>query len=692
MAEPLTLSLTDRILHPHTKGMVGLFFEDINSAADGGLYAEMLENRSFEAMDGYGCPGSYYTIPDPGYAWSAYGGAQLKFVTGSPLSPVNPHYMRLVTTGAGQGFSNKAYDGICLKKGLAYHVSFYARVITEGSFRASVRVEKDGKVYAAGEAALTPSHMPGLFTDLPDPEGIKEKYPKFYQDIFGKMSSGTADGKCPDTAPISRWIRYELDLAAEENVRGAGFVLTVDGAGTFEFDLISMIPCDAVAGIFRKDLFEALNELQPGFIRFPGGCIVEGVSLENRYRWKNTVGPLKDRKIIPNLWAFEYERGTGPDAHKDNDCHYGQTYGIGFYEFFLLCELLGAKPLPVLSVGLACQFRSMELVEPDSPEFKEYIQDALDLIEFANGNASSGWGKLRADMGHPEPFGLEMIGIGNEQWETEYVHFLERAHRFEAAIHDIYPEMKIVGTAGPGVEVPTAETLWTDYREQEKKGHHTFAVDEHFYMPPEWFLTHTGMYDHYPRDIAVFAGEYAAHTEKKENSMGAALAEAAFMTGLERNSDVVKLASYAPLFNRIGHSQWTPDLIWFDDERTYRTPGYYVQKLFSVYAGDVVFDDEKETGGIFRSTTGKCDPETGKVTEWILKLVSLQEEPRKLKIELPEGYLLPETCSVITLTGGKACSGSLPQEVRLTEEEQPCEELVLPAGAVQVICLKPNAT
>lgn len=272
---------------------------------------------------------------------------------------------------------------------------------------------------------------------------------------------------------------------------------------------------------------------------------------------------------------------------------YNQSYGIGFYEYFLLSEKLGAKPLPVLSVGLACQFQSDELVPIDSERFDEYLLDALDLIEFANGDVTTKWGKVRTQMGHPEPFRLEYIGIGNEQWETEKVDFFAKYRKFEKVIHAVYPEIQLLGSAGTDVTTDKYTKAWEFYRkENEMNSTFTAAVDEHYYMPPNWFYEHVHMYDEYSREIPVFAGEYAAHCEKKQNNWEAGLAEAAFMCGLEKNGDVIRFASAAPLFAREGYTQWIPDYIWFDADTSMGTPGYYVQKAFGNYTGKEGYEYE----------------------------------------------------------------------------------------------------
>ena len=570
-----TLTIKNKVSHQINPDMIGLFFEDINFAADGGLYAELIENRSFEAVKSKGKDHNYVFREDNLYAWSSIDGDDklLEISINQPISANNPHYLRFTAKKDGQGFKNKAYDGISLKKDLKYKISFYAREVTYPEGNILIKITKEGKTY--GETTIS-------FKNGKNP-------PKdWYHGII-------ADCDFLD------WEFYQGELTATDDIQGADFEIHLTKAGSVEFDLISMIPDDAVAGIFRKDLFNALKDLHPGFIRFPGGCIIEGTSLMRRYQWKNTVGKLKDRKINTNLWALRGGNTLGSEEMPD--CHYMQSYGLGFYEYFLLCELLSSekrvcKPLPVLNIGLACQFRTYDVVPIDSPEFTEYIQDALDLIEFANGPITSKWGKLRAEMGHPESFKMDMLAIGNEQWESKRVDLAPRYIAFEKAIHEKYPNIKCLGTAGPWVKHELYDKGWKVYREQMKTNKNfTYAVDEHYYVSPEWLYENVNFYDSYPRDVGVFAGEYAAHDKNLSNSIEAGMAEAAMMTGYERNGDVVKLASYAPLFNRIGHSQWTPDLIWFDADKVVLTPSYYVQKMFSDYSGNEALEldgQEKE--------------------------------------------------------------------------------------------------
>lgn len=665
-----------------TKGMFGLFFEDINYAADGGLYAEMIENRSFEAREAFGNPGSFYHVEDSGYAWSPVSQTEekpvMKYVMGTALSEANPHYLRFTATKANQGFANKAYDGIYLKKGETVNVVFYARAVRyEGDFTVSIReYDKDNSSYkdVCSKTIKAKKAIPfHCFWEI-ELETDDEKL----LNIKNMDKAGMAN--------TSDWVKYECTLTADSDAKAAKFVIELDKEGAVDFDFISVIPQSAKAGIFRRDLYEALEAMNPGFIRFPGGCIVEGISLENRYNWKNTVGRQEDRKYIPNLWAFDDDGSkTDLDAQRV-DSHYGQSYGIGFYEYFLLCEMLGAKPLPVLGVGVACQFRSKQVVDVNDEEFEKYVQDSLDLIEFANGSTDTKWGALRAKMGHPEPFNLEYLAVGNEQWETELINLFERNDIFEKAIHDNYPEIKILGSAGPVVDFKIADLAWDYYRgREEKKPGFSYAVDEHYYKSPEWMYENVSMYDNYPLNPGVFAGEYAAHTKDRANSMESALAEASFMTGLEINSRVIKLASYAPLFNRVGHSQWKPDMIWFDSTEVYLTPNYYVQSMYSNFAGDYTleFTDEMRAlreKGIYVSPTIK---ENGEI---ILKLVNTTETEVVLPLEDEAGEGIVTSAKLTILEAAGEVPEDMPQPTKVTEKEIAInKEITLPKFSFTVV-------
>ena len=581
---------------PVTPGMIGLFFEDINYNLDGGLYAELLENRNFESLRCYGVWDDYKTENDPLYAWKALSDAKLSIGTEDPVAEENPHYLKVQVQTPGAVFRNQAYDGVSMKKDASYRVSFYARSAEPVLVR--VRVNEGG--------------LPVAETRI--------------------LVHG------------AEWKQYVGMMTAMRDVVGGAFMVELLQAGTVDFDWFSLMPENAVLGLFRKDLFEKLKDLKPGFMRFPGGCIIEGNNLANRYQWKKTIGPVEHRVYNWNRWAVHGVPHKGePEweyTFESPYAHYGQTYGVGYYEYFLLCEAIGAKPLPVLSVGLACQYQSTELVPIDTPEFQEFIQDALDLIEFANGDVTTPWGARRAAMGHPEPFGMDRIGIGNEQWQTEFQDFYERYEAFEHAIHAVYPEMKLIGSAGPDVLTPRHEDAWKWIRTRAneriaKTGSQdfTYAVDEHYYVRPAWLYDHVHFYDEYPREVKVFAGEYAAHIEglagrfnaEEANRFEGALAEAAFLTGVERNADVVIMASYAPLIARSGWAQWSPDLIWCDGTTSYGTPSYYVQKLYSLYTAEQSLGVCTEGEGIFASVT------TGSHT--FLKVVNNTPEMKAVTIE-----------------------------------------------------------
>jgi len=652
--------------------MIGLFFEDINYAADGGLYAELLENRSFEFLDAGGDAGDYYTVYDGGYAWSAYPNrkaAVLRTVMGSPLTEENPHYMRVETTTSMAGLTNKGYDGICLKEGLNYHITFWARCVKyNGNF--CVWAEKDGQIATcpvySGEAAGS----------------------------TGSAKISARDGK--DESP-NYYKRYELTLQAAETLSGARFVLCLDEPGIVEFDFISMFPGDAVAGLFRRDLFELLRDLKPGFLRFPGGCIVEGNTLANRYRFKDSLKPVWARRNNWNRWAV-HENCPENNFHS-NYSHYNQTLGLGFYEYFLLCELIGAKPLPVLAVGFACQYQSTEQVGIDSPEFQECLQDALDLLEFANGGTDTKWGAVRAQMGHAKPFGLELLGIGNEQWQTERADFFERYTAFEKAIHAYDPAVRLIGSAGPDITSKRYTAAWDFYRKHQQQQSFAYAVDEHYYVKPEWLLEHTDFYDNYPREVKVFAGEYAAHplsgmNRADANTLEGALAEAAFLTGVERNADVVVLASYAPLFARIGYAQWSPDLIWFDAQRAYVSPSYHVQKMYSHNLGTVTLDTadaEKEAAkrGIYYSLS--CLEKNGTQDSLILKIVNTRDTECQIHLS-PDPIWGERTYFQAQLLTGNASetvhSLKIPEQATLRECQGRVKDgLALPAHSFAVVRL-----
>lgn len=416
-----------------------------------------------------------------------------------------------------------------------------------------------------------------------------------------------------------------------------------EGNGVIDLDMISLFPTDTWKGRpdgMRADMIQMLADLKPGFIRFPGGCIVEGFDLSQRYRWKNTVGPLEERQLIINRWNFEFAHRPAPD--------YFQTFGLGFFEYFQLAKDIGAEPLPILNAGMACQFNTAEIVPLH--QLDPYVQDALDLIEFANGDTTTKWGKVRARMGHPAPFNLKLLGVGNENWGPQY---LERLKIFTKAVKEKYPDIKLVNSAGTD---PGGERF--DYLNAELRKINADIIDEHYYRRPDWFLENAKRYDNYPRQGSkIFAGEYAAQSDRtvsvnNRNNWLTALAEGAFMTGLERNADVVYMASYAPLFAHAEAWQWTPDLIWVDNLRSYATPNYYVQKLYSHYKGThvvpVLFHNQAVAGQDSLYASAVVDKKTNEI---ILKVVNASGKAQQSDVVIDGVRKLNANATLTVLKG-----------------------------------------
>lgn len=518
---------------PVQSTMYGLFFEDINYAADGGLYAELVMNRSFE-------------FPNNLAGWDISGKVTLK--DDGPFDK-NPHYVRMAPAGHNDKHTmieNRGFFGMGVTGGEEYRFSVWARVPDGGNAK--------------------------LWIDLVDNAtmGEDQKLGNASVEVSGK-----------------EWKKYTTVIKPKRTFAKAHLRVWGDSKATTDVEHVSLFPVNTYKGRengLRRDLAQALEDIHPGVFRFPGGCIVEGTDLATRYQWKNTIGPVENRPLNENRWHYTFTQRYYPD--------YFQTYGLGFYEFFLLSEDIGAEPLPVLSVGLSCQFQNKK--ESDHvpvDQLDPYIQDCLDLIEFANGDVTTEWGKKRAEMGHPAPFNLKLIGVGNEQWDDLYY---DRLEIFMKAIRAKYPDIKIVGTSGPDSEGKMFDKGWAAMKRLKAD-----LVDEHFYRNEDWFLaTAEGKakwpncgalrYDSYDRKgPKVFAGEYACHGKNnhKWNHYETSILEAAFMTGMERNADVVHMTAYAPLFAHVEGWQWRPDLIWYDNLRSFRSVSYYVQQLFAQHAG-----------------------------------------------------------------------------------------------------------
>ena len=501
--------------------MYGIFFEDINYAADGGLYGELVKNRSFE-------------FPDALMGWKAFGKFEVK--NDGPFERC-PHYVVLNYSGhndTATGLQNEGYFGIGIDKDEEYRFTVWAKTVS-------------------GDANVEVS--------LVD-ESTMEEHQEF----------ATAELKVSG----NEWKKYELILKSPKTVQKANLRLLLKGKNGVALEHVSLFPKhtfkDRENGM-RRDLAQALYDLHPGVFRFPGGCIVEGSSLDQRYQWKNSIGPVENRPLNGNRWLSTFNYRLFPD--------YYQSYGLGFYEYFLLSEDIGAEPLPVLNVGMACQFQNQN--DPSAhvavKDLQPYIQDCLDLIEFANGDVNTTWGKKRAEMGHPAPFNLKFLAVGNEQWDDLYY---ERLRPFVKAIKAKYPNIKLIGTSGPDSEGEMFEKGWKAMKELKAD-----LVDEHFYRDEHWFLSHGLRYEGYDRKgPKVFAGEYACHGKgKKWNHFETSLYEAAFMTDLERNADVVDMATYAPLFAHVDGWQWRPDMIWYDNTRMFKSVSYYVQQRYACNKG-----------------------------------------------------------------------------------------------------------
>jgi alpha-L-arabinofuranosidase len=569
--------------------MWGIFFEDINLAADGGVYAELVKNRSFE-------------FASPLMGWRELGkngsAGNILVMNREGSNQNNPRFIRATCTSNQRSFgiSNEGFRGMGIKANHQYEFSVLAKSA------------KGTKVAISVELVNSKGEPIGSYSFTPTVDDWK-KY-------TGVITTTETDPKCS----LSIWFT---------------------GKGSIDMDMISLFPKDTWKnrpGGMRSDLVQLLADLKPGFLRFPGGCIVEGRELATRYQWKTTVGDVDQRKVIVNRWNTEFRHRPTPD--------YYQSFGLGFFEYFQLAEDIGAEPLPILNCGMACQFNTAEVV-PTS-QLDPYIQDALDLIQFANGGTSTKWGQLRARMGHPAPFNLKMLGVGNEQWGPQYI---ERYIVFSRAIKAKYPNIKLVNSVGPDPEGERFNFLNDTLRKMKAD-----FLDEHYYRSPEWFTQNAMRYDNYDRKgPKIFAGEYAAQSVQtvspdNKNNWKCALSEAAFMTGLERNADVVNMASYAPLFAHEEGWQWTPNLIWFDNLNSYGTPDYYVQKLFSNNKGtniiSITQNNDIITGKDSIYASAVLDKRTNEI---VLKIVNTDDREQKREIVFDGVSHLADTATLTVL-------------------------------------------
>ena len=584
-----------------SKELIGIFFEDISYSADGGLYAELVENGSFEyspaERDGWG-PGTSWKQIRPGHSLGT-----LQVRMDNPIHPNNPTYMRLHTERVkeyhdyagwkGFGLENGGFDGIAVKAGAKYDFSVFFRNI--GSAK-QVRVV------------------------LGVPQG------------WGKDPKVLAETTLDVNA--TSWQKYEAVLSPSEDCANAVLQILVLTQGDVDIDQVSLMPQDTYKGHgLRKDLAEALAGLQPKFMRFPGGCVVHGGGdgFWDTYRWKTTIGPKEQRRGIKNTWGYH------------------QSMGLGYYEYFQFCEDLGMEPLPILPCGVSCQgtnggWNMWPTQAQDAcpmEEMDEWVNEALDLIEWANGDVNTTWGKKRAEQGHPKPFNLKYLGLGNE--EKISPEFEERFKYIYDRVRAKYPNIVIVGTAGPGShkDNPDYENGW---RIADEIG--IDVLDEHYYEPRDYFLNNQQNYDNYPRDrkTKVYLGEYAAKDKKLDD----ALYEGLYLLGIERNGDVVTMTSYAPLFCKKQHESWNPDLIYFDNTNVILTCSYYVQQMFGTTAGDYYYGDvaKFEGGDKFQGTSAVLNTEKG---ELYIKLINAAEEAKTATIDLSK-FKVPAQAPMTTLT------------------------------------------
>ena len=589
---------TKKLGAPIQPTMYGIFFEDINYAADGGLYGELVKNRSFE-------------FPQSLMGWQAIGRVEVR--NDGPFERC-PHYVVLSAPDHRDrrtGLVNEGYFGIGVQKGEQYRFSVWAKALSSSG--------------GAGG---------GLRIQLIDESSMDEQQQFVEQEL---------------AITSSDWKKYTVTLTSPVTCKHAKLRIFLKGENAVALEHVSLFPVNTFKGRengMRRDLAQALADLHPGIFRFPGGCIVEGTDLATRYQWKNTVGPVENRPLNQNRWEHTFDHRYFPD--------YYQSYGLGFFEFFQLAEDIGAEPLPILSVGLACQFQNWEQESAHVPvdQLQPYIDDCLDLIEFANGPSDSKWGKVRADMGHPTPFNMKYIGVGNEQWGPFYY---ERLKPFVKAIREKYPDIRIVGSSGPMPDDDDNATYkfadgWKAMRELKAD-----LVDEHYYRDEEWFLTNGLRYDSYDRKgPKVFAGEYACHGKgKKWNHYEAAILEAAFITSFERNADIVWMTSPAPLFAHVDGWQWRPDQIWFDNTQVFKSVSYYVQQLYATNAGTNVLPltmqkkavaNQDGQGGLFASAA--YDSNTGEV---IIKIANTSRQPQAVSFNLA-GISGDRTAETLTLS------------------------------------------
>jgi len=589
--------------------LFGVFFEDISYAADGGLYAELVQNRSFEYN-----PGDKDDWTQNRSSWNAftawdfttkgYGYGNISLETSTPIHRNNPHYVIIKVEEPGNegvGLTNHGFDGIAVKKGQQYNFSVFVKQLSPAPLKLQVKLlGKKGDTLA----------------------------------LTGFTTAG------------NNWKKYTATIYPSADDDSSSIALLSNTKGSFAVDMVSLFPAATFNNEqngLRADIAQAIAGLKPKFMRFPGGCLVHGDGLGNAYNWKNTIGPVEQRIEQKNIW------------------NYHQSVGLGYYEYFRFCEDIGAKPLPILAAGVSCQnsggtWRTGGNGQKAVPlsEMQAYIQDIFDLVEYANGPATSTWGAKRAAAGHPKPFNLRYIGIGNEDKQTD--EFRERFAMIFKAVKTKYPEITVVGTVGPSPDGEDYDLGWQFANKMAVP-----VVDEHYYQGPNWFLTHGSRYDNYNRQASkVYVGEYASWG----NTLHNALAEACYMTSLERNGDVVKMASYAPLLANVKHTSWNPNLVYFNNTAVAPTVNYYVQQLFSINQGNRYYDNVVAFKEQDSTVAASCvmDSATGDI---ILKIVNAGPKQKDAAVDLGAFLQQPVTATTTILSGDPAAKNTLDNPVAI---------------------------
>ena len=603
-AESVTITVDTSAEKPISPDLVGIFFEDLSYAADGGLYAELVQNRSFE----YQATEQPTWGPMTGWDFVQRGGGKGDFWVDSsgPIHPNNPHsiLMEVKSAGEGVGLSNAGFDGIAVVSGEKYDFSVFARMLNVGGGRNNKPVGR----------------LP-LNVRLESKEGV----------VLGEANLEASDPP--------EWKQLTATITANQTVPDARLVVLVRAPGLVALDEISLFPQATFKGRkngLRNDLAQAIAELHPKFVRFPGGCLVHGDGVTNIYRWKDSIGPVEQRKGQSNIWRYH------------------QSLGLGYFEYFQFCEDIGAKPLPVVAAGVSCQnsthTRGTGQQSIPMADMTAYVQEVLDLIEYANGPETSHWGSKRAAAGHPLPFGLKYLGVGNEDKITP--EFKERFKMIFEAVKEKYPEIVVIGTAGPS---PNGEDFDKGWQFATELG--VPMVDEHCYKSPQWFWDNLKRYDTYNRSQShVYMGEYASFDNKRRSTLRSALAEAAWLTSLERNGDVVAFASYAPLLAKRDHTQWSPDLIYFNNTAVFPTINYEVQKLFSRNSGDKWVESRAKTssnGEIPKDLAYSTVRESGS-GDLIIKIVNGANSVCPIRLELQGSQPVPAQASRIILSASDA--------------------------------------